>query len=204
MENDFDNAPIPVPDEPQKPSYPPLADGEILVGLDPASYRNCGWGVVKFDGNKAILLKKYTQVLERDQNDMGRLEDIYGEAQKIIDEFHPLMFCIERSMGGGLQFVRNNLSENVGVVKLCCHRSGVKVYETSPAHTKKVVTGAGRAKKKHVKANIVAAFGLPKAGPEHECDACAFALTALVDQGWRDYVIPVPCGNEKIKKKVRK
>ena len=203
MDNSFDNVPT-VPNEPLKPVYPPLTEGQILVGLDPASTKNCGWGVVKFEDGKAVLLKKYTQVIERGQNDNGRLQDIFDETKKLIDEFHPIMFCIERSMGGGLQFVRNNLSENVGVVKLCCHQNGVGIYETSPAHTKKVVTGAGRAKKKHMKANIVATFGLDKAGPEHECDACAFALTCLVDQGWGGYVIPIPCGNEKIKKKTRK
>jgi crossover junction endodeoxyribonuclease RuvC len=167
-------------------------EGKVIIGLDPSSYRNCGWAVLKVTNNKLVLLKKFTQTITRDQNDIGRLKDIYDQTQALIDEFKPDGLVVERSMGGGLQFVRNNLSETVGVVKLCCYINNVKVYEVSPAHIKKIIAGHGRAKKPHIKANIVAAFGLTKAGPEHECDAAAFAISHLVDMGWQGYEVKVP------------
>jgi hypothetical protein len=84
------------------------------------------------------------------------------------------------------------VSETVGVAKLCCHDNGVKIYETSPGHLKKIIAGHGSAKKKWIKANIVATFNLGKSGAEHECDAAACALSLLVDLGWNGYVVKVP------------
>lgn len=171
---------------------PTTLDGIVVIGLDPSSYKNCGWAVVSIKDGGLVLLKKFTAVNQRPEEDMGRLKDIYDQTQVLISEFKPNALVVERSMGGGLQFVRNNLSETVGVVKLCCFNNGVKVYEVSPAHIKKIIAGHGRAKKPHIKANIVATFGLAKSGPEHECDAAAFAVSYLVDTGWQGYVVKVP------------
>jgi len=167
-----------------------------VVGLDPASYRNNGWAILGLKDGVLELRKKYTQKMTRPQEDIGRLKDIYDETQAIIKEFSPDAMVVERSMGGGLQFVRNNLSEAVGVVKLVCFMNSVEVYEVSPAHVKKIIAGHGRAKKKHIKANVVATFALAKAGAEHECDAAAFGLCHLVDMGWQGYVVKVPYQKE--------
>jgi crossover junction endodeoxyribonuclease RuvC len=169
-----------------------LAEGLTVVGFDPPASRNGGWGCVRFEGGKAKLLSKFTQVIDRDPADIGRMRDIYDQTRKIIEEFKPSILCIERSMGGGLQFVRGNLSEGVGVVKLCCYDLGVLVYEVSPGHLKKIIAGHGRAKKTHIKANIAAYFDLKKKGIEHECDAVAFSLCCLVDLGWTGYEVKVP------------
>jgi len=167
-------------------------DDVVMIGLDPSSTKNAGWAVVELEGGKLSLLKKFTQKIQRDKEDIGRLKDLYDQTQELIDEFKPKSLVVERSMGGGLQFVRNNLSETVGVVKLCCYINEVEVWEVSPAHIKKVIAGHGRAKKQHIKANVVATFGLKKAGPEHECDAAAFVVCQLVDLGWQGYVVKVP------------
>lgn len=157
----------------------------IVIGMDPASYRNCGWAVLEMtDTKKPVLLEKFTQVIQREQDDLGRLRDIYEQLAELIKKHRPGHLCLERSMGGGLAFVRNNLSENVGVAKLCAHDNSVKVIEVSPAHLKKVITGHGRAKKRHIMANVCAEFGLQKAGVEHECDAAAIALSYLIDLGY--------------------
>lgn len=110
------------------------------------------------------------------------------------------ILCVERSMGFGMAFVRNNLSETVGVVKLACHDMGVLVVELSPAHLKKIIAGHGKAKKTHIKKNVVAAFNLKTAGAEHECDAVALALTCYIDLGWKGYKINVPFSKVKAKK----
>lgn len=174
-----------------KPKFA-LSDGIVVVGCDPSSTRNCGWGVVRLDGGVANLLSKFTLQIEREQNDIGRYRDVYNAMSTIIATHKPTVLCIERSMGGGLQFVRNNLSETVGVLKLFCHDHGIECYEMSPAHLKKVFAGHGRAKKKHIKANVVATFDLKKAGAEHECDAVALAVACLIDAGWDGYKVKVP------------
>jgi crossover junction endodeoxyribonuclease RuvC len=173
----------------------------IVIGMDPASYRNCGWAVLEMTAiKKPVLLEKFTQVLQREQDDLGRLRDIYEQLAELIKKHHPGYLCLERSMGGGLAFVRNNLSENVGVAKLCAYDNSVKVIEVSPAHLKKVITGHGRAKKKHIMANVCAEFGLEKAGVEHECDAAAIALSYLIDLGYPYHVHSIA----KIAKKPKK
>lgn len=173
----------------------PLDPGLVVLGMDPAATRNCGWAALSWDGSKPVLLDKFTQKIERPEDEiaLGRLRDIYDELAKLIDKHHPRILCMERSTGGGLIFVRSNLSETVGAAKLCCFDKSVLVYETSPGHLKKVITGHGRAKKKHIKANIVAEFGLKKPGPEHECDAVSCALSLLVDLGYSSYSPKVPC-----------
>jgi Holliday junction resolvasome RuvABC endonuclease subunit len=169
-----------------------LHDGLIVVGMDPSSYRNCGWAIVQYTSSGVTLLDKFTQVFDGGESDISRYRVLYDMLEKIIKERKPSVLCLERSMGGGLAFVRNNLSETVGVAKLCCHDNGVKVYETSPGHLKKIIAGHGSAKKKWIKSNIVATFNLGKSGAEHECDAAACALSLIVDLGWNGYVVKVP------------
>jgi crossover junction endodeoxyribonuclease RuvC len=173
------------------PKYP-LTDGMVVLGFDPPSSRNAGWGCVKLENDKTTLLTKFTQVIQREPDDLGRMRDIYDQTKKNIEEFKPKILCIERSLGGGLQFVRGNLSEGVGVVKMCCYDMGVEVYEVSPGHLKKEIAGFGKAKKKHIINNVAAWFDLKKKGIEHECDAVAFALCCLIDIGWKGYQVKVP------------
>ena len=164
----------------------------VIIGMDPAASRHCGWAVVSIENGQPVLLEKMTQTITREAEDFGRLDDIYHFLDDLITKYSPTILCTERQTGGGLIFVRSNLNEVVGVAKLCCFRRGVSVVEESPAHLKKLIAGHGRAKKKHIKANIVATFGLKKAGPEHECDAAACALCCFVDLGWPGYQIKVP------------
>jgi crossover junction endodeoxyribonuclease RuvC len=138
------------------------------------------------------LVEKFTQQFDMEESDPSRYRVLYDGLASMILKHKPVALALERSMGAGLMFVRNNLSETVGVAKLCCHDSGTKVYEVSPSHLKKIITGHGSAKKKSVKANIAATFGLAKSGVEHECDAAACALVMLVDLGWTGYVVKVP------------
>jgi crossover junction endodeoxyribonuclease RuvC len=169
-----------------------LHDDLVVVGMDPSSFRNCGWAVVSYKSNSVALLDKFTQVFPGEESDISRYRAVYDKLAEIIKKYNPSVLCLERSMGGGLAFVRNNLSETVGVAKLCCHDNNVKIFETSPSHLKKIVAGHGSAKKKAIKANIVATFGLGKSGAEHECDAASCALSLIVDLGWNGYVVKVP------------
>lgn len=175
-----------------KPEGSPFV-GLTVMGMDPSSYRNCGWAVIRLNAKDELdVLLKETQKLTRDQNDYLRYDDVYKRFNHIVAEFKPHVLCLERSMGGGMIFVRQNLSETVGVVKMAAATSGVKLHEVSPGTLKKLIAGHGHAKKKDIMANITAHFGLTKAGPEHECDAVSCAMTYLIDLGWKGYSIKVP------------
>jgi Holliday junction resolvasome RuvABC endonuclease subunit len=169
-------------------------DGLIVAGMDPSAGRNCGMAVISLEEDSPVLIAKYTKVFPEGQNDLEYLQDVYDEFQKLIDEHSPSMLAVERSMGGGLAFVRNVLSETVGVVKLCCHRNGVEVYEVSPSHLKKEIAGHGKATKASIMNNVRAAFDLPRkgCGTDHELDAAGMALCRLVDMGWKGYEVSIP------------
>lgn len=168
-----------------------------ILGIDPPVSKNCGLAVVKLENDKALLLEKFTKVLDNKDKDNGpSLEAIYDKVEQLISFYAPKIVCMERQLGGGFQFGRAKLNEFVGVIRLCCYRLGVKVVEVSPAHLKMVIAGHGKAPKEKIMANVVSQFGLAEAGAEHECDAAAFALTYLIDNGWKGYEVKVPYTEE--------
>jgi len=175
-----------------------LEEGMCVVGMDPSSYKNCGWAVLKYENGQVKLIEKFTQVfvippeIEDPWNYLKRFRETYDLLEGLIKKHNAKMLCLERSMGGGLNFVRGNLSETVGIAKLCCHDNNCGVFETSPSHLKKQVTGSGKAKKKHIKANIMGFFNIYKSGSEHECDAASCALSFFLDAGWTGYQITSP------------
>jgi len=172
-----------------------LPETFTIIGMDPPAGKNCGWAVVRFKDNKPHLIRKFTQVLDKACGDTG-LEDIYQQLDRMINEEGVTVLCMERQMGGGLQFTRAKLNEFVGVTKLCCHRHGIKVVEVSPNHLKLVFAGHGSAPKQKIMSNVVKTFGLASPGPEHECDAVALAVSYLIDNGWQGYTIQDPYTDE--------
>jgi len=175
-----------------------LEDGMVVIGMDPSSYKNCGWAVLKYENGQVLLLDKFTQVfqypidMEEPWNCFDRFRQTYQCLEEMIQKHHPKYLCLERSIGGGLTFIRGNLSETVGIAKLCCCDHGCGVFETSPSHVKKQITGSGKAKKKHIMANVLGFFKLDKTGTEHECDAACCALSFFMDAGWTGYQISSP------------
>ena len=179
-------------------------EGDVLIGMDPSSTRNCGFAVVKLENNAPKLLAKFTLEITREQSDFGRYRDIYNKLVELKTASGAKVLCVERAVGGGFgdyQFARANINETMGVAKLACYDNGIQVYEVSPAHLKSVVAGHGRAKKPDIKKNIMATFGLKTAGAEHECDAAACALSLLVDAGM-PYEVKVPYIAPPTKKRV--
>lgn len=169
-----------------------------VIGIDPPVSKNCGLAVVRLKDDKVELLEKFTKVLDnKDKDNNGpSLEAVYDKVEQLISFHGANIVCMERQLGGGFQFGRAKLNEYVGVIKLCCHRTGVSVVEVSPAHLKMIIAGHGKAPKEKIMANVVATFGLSDAGAEHECDAAAFALTYLIDNGWKGYEVKVPYTEE--------
>lgn len=172
-----------------------LDDGMCVIGMDPSSYKNCGWAVLQYMDGKVLLIDKFTQVfefapeIEDPWNSIKRFRETYDLLERTIKKYNAQFLCLERSIGGGLSFVRGNLSETVGIAKLCCYDNNCEIFETSPSHLKKQITGSGKAKKKHIKANVLGFFNLKSTGTEHECDAACCALSYFIDAGWLGYKI---------------
>jgi crossover junction endodeoxyribonuclease RuvC len=160
------------------------------MGIDPASIRNLGVGIVVADiDNRSFDVKLHTTVVLPDfKTDAARLKYIYGQIEDVIKEYNPTILAIELSMGFGKSFVRKNLQESVGVIKLCCENYGIQVVEEAPTHMKLVIAGSGKASKTDMKQWIKIATKLEKPKTEHEADAVATALTFMIDE---DYIDPI-------------
>ena len=169
-----------------------------IIGIDPPVSVNCGLAIVSMENNKAELLEKFTLVLDPVQKD-ANLEIVYQQLEKLMSQRQIDAICMERQMGTGFAFGRAKLNEFVGVIKLLAYRKGISIIEVSPAHLKMVIAGHGKAPKDYIMDNIVATFNLDDSGPEHECDATAFAMTYFIDNGWTGYKIAKPYTKELFK-----
>jgi Holliday junction resolvasome RuvABC endonuclease subunit len=155
------------------------------MGIDPASIRNLGVAMVKFDTNtrEIQVVEHTTEILPDFDTDGGRLAYIHGIMKRYHDRYDYKVLAVERSTGFGQSFVRQNLQESAGVMKLFCHNNKVKVNEVAPTHIKLMITGDGKAPKAVVIQSVMDYTGMAKSKTEHEADAVATAIVYLVDEG---------------------
>jgi crossover junction endodeoxyribonuclease RuvC len=156
-----------------------------VMGIDPASIRNLGVAMVRFDTvTKEIIVSAHTtEILPDVESDGERLRYIYGLMKKYWDNYKPKVLAVERSTGFGTSFVRQNLQESAGVTKMFCYEKGIVVDEVSPTHIKLMIAGSGKASKKEVIQAVMDYTGMEKSKTEHEADAVASAIVYLIDEG---------------------
>jgi crossover junction endodeoxyribonuclease RuvC len=156
-----------------------------VMGIDPASIRNLGVAMIRFDTDtKEIKVEVHTtEILPDVECDGERLRYIYGLMKKYYDLYKPKVLAVERSTGFGKSFVRQNLQESAGVMKMFCFEHKIKVDEISPKHIKLMISGSGNASKKEVIQSVMDYTGMGKSKTEHEADAVASAIVFLIDEG---------------------
>ena len=173
----------------------------VVLGIDPASIRNMGAAILEVNTETRVfkVLWHSTVVLPDFKTDGARLTHIHDEFEKIVDKYKPTVLSIEFSRGFGQSFVRQNLQESCGVIKMCCHLNDIEVFEPSPNHMKLVIAGSGKAKKADMKIWVKKiAPDMDKPKTEHEADAVASALTYLIDEDIIDRIHEI---KTKVKKK---
>ena len=140
-----------------------------VMGIDPASIRNLGVAMLRFDTNtkRIEVVVHTTEILPK----------------KYHDEYKPKVLAVERSTGFGKSFVRQNLQESAGVMKMFCHQKNIRVDEISPKHIKLMISGSGNASKNEVIKAVMDYTGMEKSKTEHEADAVASAIVFLIDEG---------------------
>ncbi len=148
----------------------------IILGLDPG-LANTGWGVIESNGGRlryiahgAIVTKPSTSIGER-------LNHIYEEVLKVIENYRPSHGAIEN-----LYFAKNESSaipvaQARGILLLLLQRHGVVAGELTPIQIKQAVTGNGRSDKKEVQQLVKILLGLNTIPtPDHSADALAAAI----------------------------
>lgn len=155
-----------------------------VLGIDPASVRNLGVALLSVSDDKKPLVKFHTTIVLPDfDTDGARYKCIYESLEELLIKYKPSVVVMELSRGFGKSFVRQNLQESVGAMKLCCHNQGIKVEEIAPTHIKLVVAGSGKAKKTEMKKAVQNSVNMEKPKSEHEADAIASVLAYFVDEG---------------------
>jgi len=158
----------------------------FVLGIDPASIRNLGIALVSVDNKKPSVKFHTTVVLPDFDTDGGRYKCIYEAVEDLLVKYKPSIVVMELSMGFGKSFVRQNLQESVGVMKLCCYHQGIAVKEIAPKHIKLIIAGSGNAKKGEVKTWVTKIVDMEKPKTEHEADAIASVITYFVDENMMD------------------
>lgn len=148
----------------------------IIMGIDPGTAIT-GYGVVKLENNRHIVLGFGAIRTTNKQSTPLRLETIYAELTDLVAEFHPDCIAIEEL------FFNKNVSTALavgqarGVAILAGAHAGLPIAEYTPLQVKMAVTGYGRASKEQVAYMIKMLLGLaetPK--PDDVTDALAVCI----------------------------
>lgn len=151
---------------------------KIVLGIDPASFKNMGLCVAEIGNEKMKILMRTTKIfnVNKDNKD-ERFIDIKETIDNIIDKYKVEVIVFERTKFG-LSFVMSQIYETIGVIKLESQIKGVRLIEVSPMTAKKIITGSGKAKKNEVMDCVKKEFQIEKKdlSSDHEADAIALAF----------------------------
>ena len=120
-----------------------------VLGIDPG-VATVGWGFVQYDGYR-FSHPQYGAIITPPKIPLERrLEMIYDELGKLIEELKPDCVSIEEL------FFSKNITTGIavaharGVIMLACQKAGLPCYEFKPPQVKQAVVGYGNAEKKQV------------------------------------------------------
>jgi crossover junction endodeoxyribonuclease RuvC len=165
-----------------------------VMGLDPASTRNMGMAIMEFNkSGKMKIIHTETVRFPDCSCDGERLNMCYQIINDNLKKYDISKVCIERSMGMGKVFVRNNLIEMTASIKMSAYDSSIALVEISPSHLKKVITGNGRANKtllqRHIKEYFIKQLKDDETKrSEHEWDALGLIMCGAIDEDIVKYV----------------
>ena len=149
-----------------------------ILSLDLASLKNLGVCVSDINSDGMNIIERLTKVFDVTiDNKDKRLYDTKIFISDLLLKYAIDFIVFERSMGFGKIFVRNQLSEQTGVIKLIAYENNVPIIEVSPKTAKLYISGSGNADKKKVIQSVLDIFGLKKEdlSSEHEADAISMA-----------------------------
>lgn len=149
---------------------------KIIMGIDPG-FAITGYGLIKLE-KKEVHLIKCGVITSTTRETFGqRLNKIYKELKKIINEYKPDTAAIEE-----LFFAKNTktaikVGQARGVALLAAHQSKVVIKEFTPLQVKQAITGYGFASKTQIQKMVKLQLNL-KTIPEPDdiADALAIAI----------------------------
>lgn len=148
----------------------------VILGIDPG-LAIVGWGVVEYSGSRFRTLGYGSIETPAGMKTEERLSLIFDGMQRLIETYHPEHVAVEELFFNTNITTGIRVAEARGVIIMCAHRMGVKVFEYTPLQVKQAVVGYGRAEKKQVISMVTMFLGLPKPPkPDDTADALAIAV----------------------------
>jgi crossover junction endodeoxyribonuclease RuvC len=151
-----------------------LTNKRRILGIDPGS-RLTGFGVVDFDGDKAVYVASGT-VRSIDGAFADRLRQIFESVGGIVSEYRPDIVAIESV------FMHKNASSALKLgharsAAICAtFAQGVEIHEYAPREIKQAIVGTGAATKEQVQHMVVSILTLDGVPAPDAADALATAL----------------------------
>jgi len=150
---------------------------KIILGIDPG-IADTGWGVIKKQGQKIIMLACGSIKTPAKTEFINRLKTLHQELSSIIKKYQPDAVSVEE-----LFFCKNVKTALVvgqarGVVLMTIAQNNLPIFEYTPLQVKQALTSYGQADKNQVGQMVKVMLNLksvPK--PDDAADALAIAIT---------------------------
>ena len=147
-----------------------------ILGIDPGT-ATTGYGVVNKVGASPTMVDYGIITTSPSENAPNRLLDIYGQINKIIDQYSPDVVVMERLFFAKNQTTAIAVGKACGVMQFAAAQRNLPVIEYTPMEVKQAVVGYGGAEKKQVQymiQRILSLREIPK--PDDAADALALAV----------------------------
>lgn len=146
-----------------------------ILGIDPGS-RATGYGFIEQQGNRLIHLDNGAIFTQSKAALAERLQKIYQELCRLIEEFQPEAVAVEQVFMARNPASALKLGHARGVALLAGINAGLPVAEYSALQVKSAVVGYGRAGKNQVQQMTRTLLNLPEIAQEDAADALAVAI----------------------------
>ncbi len=147
-----------------------------ILGIDPG-YGITGFGIVEADRGNTRLVGCGAITTPAGMDFSARLEIIYEDMKKLLEEAKPEAVAIEELFFGQNVTTGIGVAQSRGVILLAIRQAGLPVYSYKPMQVKQAVVGYGNATKHQVQdmtKRLLKLSAMPK--PDDAADAIAIAL----------------------------
>lgn len=148
----------------------------VILGIDPGTAIT-GYGLIQKQGNHLKRIA-FGAILTVPETHMAlRLQRIYRELQKIIEQYRPDVMAVEELFFNKNVRTALTVGQARGVVLLAGAEAGLNIIEYTPLQVKMAVVGYGRAEKRQVQEMVrilLCLNEIPK--PDDAADALAIAI----------------------------
>lgn len=150
-----------------------------VIGVDPGT-ATTGWGIIEGSGNELKMVAVGTIITAAGTPLSKRLQIIYQELAKIIEQWQPSVAAIEELFFSKNAKTALAVGHGRGVAMLALANADLPITEYKPLEVKQAITGHGGADKKQMQQMVKLLLSLddiPR--PDDAADALAIAICHL-------------------------